>query len=292
MPPSLSLELTQLTVSYMDIPTLLTFRQASRSSLNLVRSELVTTLFFIVGRFVPNPSLLLAKLDTHGAFISGSTALQFFLRNTDVKPKNLDIFLPYDSLPPLLHHMFTVQAGLVLCTSRPVSDTLPHMLAEQAITIRTPYGDVNLWQSNAHTSFLPMACGPTSAHFLYVNTTHFGCGYPTLLFNNRAIVGHPHLVDFDLAITKCKKRKLDLRLFTHMWNDLAHHGPCAAKHFSCPAQERTFSDKGSLRARMHPLKHDVVEPGVVWRLDCRPCGRGCALPTSGLPLPRLLNNLI
>ncbi|KAL1945771.1 hypothetical protein VTO73DRAFT_1773 [Trametes versicolor] len=235
---SLSLEMTQLAISYMDIPTLLNFRQTSRTSLKLVRSELVTTLFFILGRFVPNPSLLLAKLDTHGGFISGSAALQFFLRHTNVQPNNVDIYLPYDSLPPLLHHMFTVQAGLVLSACHNVSDTLPHILAEQVIRIRTPYGDVNLWQSNAHTPFLPMACGPTSAHILYVNSTHFGCGYPGLLFQNRAIVGHPGIVDFDLTVNKCKNRHLDLRLFTNMWRDLAHQGSCAAKQFACPAQEQ------------------------------------------------------
>ncbi|KAL1940978.1 hypothetical protein VTO73DRAFT_7614 [Trametes versicolor] len=279
-------------IIYMDFATLLTYRQTSHDSLDLVRRQLVKTMFLLVGRFVPNPRILLMKLERHGAFVAGSCALQFFLRHADVDPQDLDIFIPVDSMPRMLAHFLVDQAGIIIPSRFPDSSDLDHVLAEKAVTLSTSFGRVTLWQSEAHTPFLPITCGPTSFNFVYMNTRYFGCAYPTLLFNHRGIFGKPDAPGFEAALEKCRGRGLDVRLFTHMWRDLAHHGPCAAAYYACPAQQRTFSDAGSLNARLLPHLYEPLDAEVVWRLDDRPCGSACAQPTVELPIPRLLQNIL
>ncbi|EIW52158.1 uncharacterized protein TRAVEDRAFT_53586 [Trametes versicolor FP-101664 SS1] len=262
--PTLSLETTSIIVSLMDIPSLMVFRATSKASLALVKNDLTRSLRRIVSNFVPNPTLLLEKLDRHHAFISGSVALQFFLRGSPIRPRNLDIFLPIGSLPPLFHHMLVEQASyLIHSFAFPhVALIPPHFLVEQAVAFQTPLGTVTLWQSEAHTAFLPIISAPTSIHILYVSPRYFGCGYPTLLFALRAIIGRPDVAGFEDAVRSCCKRGIQLRFFTRMWPDWTHHGSCAARYFACPSQQRTLSDAGSLKARIDPLVDLEVEPRV------------------------------
>ncbi|KAH9848087.1 hypothetical protein C2E23DRAFT_740328 [Lenzites betulinus] len=282
-------------VVYMDLPTMLAFRATSKQALRLVTRDLTRSLFLIVARFVPNPALLLAKLTRHNTFVSGSAGLQFFLRDLSVSPSNLDIFLPVDSLPPLLYHMLAEQGAFLIHPTPGSATIIPppwHFLAEQGFILQTPRGMVTLWQSGVNTPFLPIVCAPTSIQILYVNPRHFGCGYPSLLFARRALIARPNVEGFDEAVTKCQHRGIELRFFTHLWPDLAHHGPCASHLYLCPSQQRTLSDAGSLKARMHPFVDPEVELNVVWRLDDRPCGYSCALPTPQLPVARLLQNML
>lgn len=292
--PALSPCLTALVTAQMDLPTLLVFRTTSQNGLRVVRKELATTLKAIVSRFVPNPKLLLVKLDKLNAVVGGPAALAFFLRGLDVHPKHLDIFVPIDCMPPFVHHILVDQGGLQL---RPPTAVITHpppwdLPDEQCVAFRTPLGEVNLWQSEAHTPFLPIITGPTSLHILYVSPRYFGSAYPTLLFAHRALVARPDTTGFDAVVRECARLKINLRFFASMWSDLAHHGPCASKVFLCPSQQRTFSDAGSLRARFNPLVDGELDAEVVWRLDYRPCGAKCAEPTIQLPLPCLLSNIL
>lgn len=281
-------------VSYMDLPSLMVFRATCKPSLLIVEKDLTRSLLRTVSRFVPNPALLLEKLARHDAFIAGSAALEFFLRYSHIGPKNLDIFIPIGSMPPLLHHLFIEQAAYLVHPddAQDAPPPPPHFLVEQAFAFQTPVGAVTLWQSEAHTPFLPIISSPTSIHIVYVNPRYFGCGYPKLLFALRALIGRPDVIGFDEAAWKCFGRGIELRFFMRMWAEWAYHGPCAARYFACPSQQRTLSDAGSLKARMKPLADVVMEPNVVWRLDNRPCGAACSLPTPELPVARLLHNVL
>lgn len=290
--PIFSKSITVDIITHMDLATLLTYRQTSRTSFELVSKQLMKTMLLLVGRFVPNPVLLLNKLERHGAFVAGSTALQFFLRHVDIDPQDLDIFLPYDSMSRMLNHFLVEQGGVVIPPQSPYRPFLSHILVEQSVSLSTPYGRVTLWQSETHTPFLPITCAPTSVHFVYMNPRYFGCAYPTLLFKYRGIFGRPDTPGFEASLAKCRDRGLDLRFFTNLWNDTAYHGPCAAEYYACPAQQRTFSDAGSLNARMLPTLYESLDAEVAWRLDDRPCGSACAQPTVELPIPRLLQNIM
>ncbi len=278
---------------FMDLPSLMVLRATSKSSLKLVEDMLTRSLRRIVSRFVPYPTALLEKLERHSAFVGGSAALEFFLRHSRIGPNNLDIFVPFGSLPPLFHHMLVCQASYLIHPSSIQAAAPPdHFLVEQAVTFQTLVGIVTLWQSEAHTPFLPIVSSPTSIHILYVNPRYFGCAYPRLLFASRGLIARPDISGFDVAANKCRQRGIELRFFTRTWPDLAHHGTCAARYFACPSQQRTLSDAGSLKARMKPLEDEELEPDVVWRLDERPCGSRCALPTVELPVARLLQNIL
>ncbi|KAH9852847.1 hypothetical protein C2E23DRAFT_729789, partial [Lenzites betulinus] len=266
--PVFSRCITALIVSNMDLPTILVFRTTSRENLCIAKQELRKTLRSILSQFVPKPGMLAAKLNRLNAVVGGSAGLAFFLRHLDVCPTHLDIFIPIGCMPPFFHHILTDQSGTLIFPVMPTNgvDPLPENLPdEECFTFRTPCGCINLWQSEAHTPFLPIVTGPTSLHILYVSPRHFGCAYPKLLFSTRALVARPDTSGFDSVVSECVRLKIDLRFFTNGWEDLASHGPCASKVFLCPSQQRTFSDAGSLRGRMNPLVDGELDAEVVWR---------------------------
>ena len=78
-------------LSFRDMTRL---RQCSKRTLAGVGMEHRASLCRIVGRFVPDPQSLCEALEERHAFVGGSCALLFFLRDVDFQPSNLDVYVP------------------------------------------------------------------------------------------------------------------------------------------------------------------------------------------------------
>lgn len=272
--------------SFIDsLPNLLDMRTTSRHFDLAVAIELRFTLYRLVRRFIASPGHLLLKLEETHTSVGGSAALLFFLRNASFHPNNLDLFVPHDAYPILLHHICVEQGGTVerlRTTMDPDGQDLEDRSLDSIATVQTARGHILVHRSANHEALAPVARSWCSAHVTFVNPRYFGTAFPNLLFARRAIVG---TFSFDVGRLVRKYRNLgfDFRLATHMWSDL-DHPQCAAGHWACHTQPRTFNDAGALCAPMTSRMEErpsAFRSDMRWRLDVRPCGGRCLEDIDG-----------
>ena len=112
---------------------------------------------------------------------------------------------------------------------------------------------------------------------VYVSPLRYGCGYPTLLFAHRGLLGDgesPLAEEEHIVIAQ--QRGFDLRFDASHWGEM-DIADCGRSVWVCAAQERSFIDEGSLRGRIAPLQGAPLQYANRWRLDLRPCSGGCLL---------------
>ena len=85
-------------MEFSEFVMLARWRTVSHTCYRLVACCLRNRYNSLVSRFVPDVFLFNSLLFCHGAIVSGSVALRFFLPNARWKPTDLDIYVPYTHL--------------------------------------------------------------------------------------------------------------------------------------------------------------------------------------------------
>ena len=100
---SLSDDIVWLLVSYSDFRTVLAWRLTCRKNFTIAASVLFTRYRNLVKPFVSNTDAFSEALRRHGAVISGSLALYYFIPCSTWYPNDMDIYVSYDNFPAFLH---------------------------------------------------------------------------------------------------------------------------------------------------------------------------------------------
>ena len=257
------------------------FRLACRATCHAVEEELKREMERIVGLFVPQPAVLLERLDAHRGVVGGSCALKFFLREHDIEPHNLDVYVPKGGYVALLQHLTYLQERPPTEDFTFAVDPTPlgRTLASRGLdTIARCEGvggfRVNLYRArNAADPLPPIARSWCSLLINFFSYRYYGAAYPALLFRGRGVVGRRASREDEL-VSYWGSRGLDLRLEPHQWSDLGLSPPTHAK-YSCPGALRSFEDPGALYARVRLLQDELPSTPLRWRLDDRMCGGSC-----------------
>ncbi len=271
--------------SSLDFRSLLHLRATSRALLDVATTELRSSLCYILRQFVPKPEQLLALLDTVQGYVAGTAATQFLLRDWKggLEPgEPLTLYVPPAGYDQVIQHLCDLQSASTLSNCCSTVDTMDYFELEgisAEASLHTPYGIVSVCQSDRSDALYACAARARASHLIaYTNGRYFGCGYPLLLFMHYSLITyqgclHPE----DSVLDEHQRHGISIRMFSRQWADLRAkgHDRCAADKWCCPAQLRTFHDRGSLCARFHPLATEPLHSRVKWRLDTRPCGGTC-----------------
>ena len=262
----------------LDMPAILKFRTASTSALRITITELSTSLERLLGPFVDKPSELLTTITHMQAFIGGDVALRFFLRAAEFTPLALDIHVAHGDLESMVEYLCNDHGATKLPHRGPPTppDALYTQFIERQVRLRTPTGrELRVIESAIDEPRAPIACGPSSHLFVYVNAAAFGAAYPKLLFAKRGLLGRA-TVDPVEVVRNATKRQITVRARAREWDDL-HFPGCGATKGLCATQGRTFDDQRALCARVDPRAGQRLASGVIWRLTVEPCGGGCLM---------------
>ena len=102
-PSSLADDVIWLLVSFCDFRTMMAWRFTSRKNFAIVASVLRARYKDLVKPFVANVYAFNDALRRHGAVISGSVALYYFIPCDTWSPNDMDVYVSYDEFPALLH---------------------------------------------------------------------------------------------------------------------------------------------------------------------------------------------
>ena len=100
---SLSDDIAWLLVSYCDFGTVLAWRLTSRKHFAMAASVLFARYRDLIKPFVSNTHAFSDALRRHGAVISGSLALYYFIPCSTWQPNDMDVYVSYDEFPAFLH---------------------------------------------------------------------------------------------------------------------------------------------------------------------------------------------
>ena len=98
---SLSAELQQRIIFFLDMPTLRSLRYVSQEAAQLVEEELTQSLHTLLKPFTTHPQEFLRVLQNSGAIIGGDVAIAFMARDLRIIPTALTIYTPLDNPYPL-----------------------------------------------------------------------------------------------------------------------------------------------------------------------------------------------
>lgn len=260
----------------LDLASVLTLRRVSVATQIGVAEHLASYLQDLLRRYLPDPQSFLSALTFSSGYIVGSLAVAFLLRDAAFHPDGIDVVLPHsERFTAFLFHLLTVQHGRLEYHSNIRSLRVEAKRGVCAVGhVRTPLGYVYIYQSKTRHALLPVTMSSITAQYSYVTAGHFGCAYPDLLFERRALLGDVTTV-LAPTVADYESRGFSIKLFASHWSDRADEDLCASEDHECPAQERTFYDEGALRCRIRPLERRPLKPRVAWRLDVRPCGGLC-----------------
>ena len=192
-----------LLVAHCDILTVLVWRRASRKHFAIAASVLRARYKDLVQPFVSNTEALSDALRRHGAVISGSMALYFFVPCSSWYPGDLDIYVSYDEFPALLR---TLENDPML-QFRPVSPTgawpLPLSISLEIAEIRklsTPSRRVvDVIRSQRSTPVSPLIQFWTSMLVNFITPDACVATFPRMVFNGRGYIKEVGMTSRDEA---------------------------------------------------------------------------------------------
>lgn len=301
----------------MDLASIVSWRQTCIANYAQSTASLDRTLLKLLNPFVSHPSVLLRLVADYGAVIGGETALAYIRRDEVFRPRTLEIFAGRLQFGPLCRAISsssrlstdivrtaTYAAVYPLCTERDVEETL-------VVHLRSGL-DLYVRQSSTPSPLSPVARAVCTALMNFVTPRSFGCAYPRLTLNGRALlcdvgmrsVDHldaaamAALVELGIETAVCPAHWPEYRLWSSTPDDVDSLNACWRSHHICPDQARYFGDRGSFVDYVSPLECGAKElravrappfgATIVWRLsssyrcvmDCD--GRDVLLPRGVL----------
>ena len=187
--------------------TVFKWRMVSHEHFYIANSVLRARYTSLVRPFVQNTSALNTALRTHGAVISGSIALQFFLSSDDWSPNDMDIYVAhseFDEFTKTLEHnpalQFTPhpQSGTIALSA---TDSLEIAEVRRYTTLTGRMVDVIRSRRDSPVSPLVQFWTSLLVNFVYPD----GCAsaYPRMMFNGRGYVREYGMTATD-HIAMCK----------------------------------------------------------------------------------------
>ncbi|KAI0702097.1 hypothetical protein C8Q76DRAFT_802389 [Earliella scabrosa] len=260
-------------LSFKDV---LALRTASTRHLEAVAKVMDLTQDEIIGRFVSDPAALKNMLVREDTYVGGSAALAFFIRDGTVVPNALDLYTPLSCHAAVVSEVMKVHGARVMWRCEEGNDYGEDLFGRRLFGITylaTTKGLVMVHGSATRDPLAPIVRGWCTAVTNFFHPHSFGCGYPLLLFQRRALVGTSRRHKA-ARVRKYIQRGFEFRLASHMWPDL-QHPRCVAEFWCCPVQARSFNDRGALVSRIRPLEGTLPQTTLKWRLDFRLCGQPC-----------------
>ncbi|KAL1942586.1 hypothetical protein VTO73DRAFT_6188 [Trametes versicolor] len=301
IPPELVVEIADM----CDLPSLLALRLTSSYLGKHVHSVLQSDLAALLRHYVDVPDALLGHMSTTGALIGGLAALSFLLRDRSMRPPSLDIFVALQEaeyLEILLGRDVTRGMQLVSTVDYDAlnPDNTPPQTSRVVTYLCVSGRLLTIHKSTSPSALDPIALSPTTALINWVSPHAFGCGYPELSLNRRAIAspGPPAYPANGAVFVHLDNHGFDTQLSPWFWSryeelvmpsDRRCYRPCLRRLYMCPGQGRYFGDAGTLLNvfDLHGTDHAVMRSkrqlpygvSLVWRLpfgggpcDCC-CGR-------------------
>ncbi|KAI0711636.1 hypothetical protein C8Q76DRAFT_797907 [Earliella scabrosa] len=263
-------------------------------------------------QYIPCVREFLRILTECRALIGGVFALGFLLRDPEIDPGFMDIYVndlwfqvlvEYLVYSPILSPTLTFKgvtiSGASLRERRDIRRTA---------SFSNPHGlSINVHESSTVSACSPISRAYTSALMNYITDHSFACAYPRLTFARKGLVS-----DLNLDIVTDEEFCALASLLRSGWvfaSDLSQWPnlrlgnpsptlpgtyPCARSVFACPDQGRYFGDLGSLVAFIDPMADDYraafrrgLPPYghmVAWRMwGSSMCMDGCAVNDTVLP---------
>ena len=299
-------------IQEMDLPTLVAWRAACRTtylqSVRILKAELHGA----VGVFVPCTHGLLRVLTECGAIIGGEFALSLLLRGDSFSPGRMDIFVnnsTFNLLMDRMRHSSAIAAHVDWTGSFSMTPAYAHTRdISRRETFKTSRGRIiHVYEAFGVSPCSVLARSWCTALMNFVGEFSFGCAYPRLTFSKHALVS-------DLRVsTLADEEYVTMARLIEAGYDLVHEPTqlpayihraipdppmgtfrCLAELFICPDQGRHFGDRGAMVVFFDPLRGDsrnarvlAVAPfGVMaaWRMwSSQSCDGNCAQQGGVVP---------
>ena len=256
----------------MDLPSLVCWRKTCTANHAQSTASLSRTLDWLVNVFVSHPTALLRLITEFRAVIGGEVALAYVRRHVPFRPRSLEIFVgrvEYEALcrailsdPHLSRDVVLASDHVVsypLCTQRDIVETLQ-------LRLRSGLG-IQVRRSSTLSPLSPVTRAPCTALMNFVSAQSFGCAYPRLTLNGRALVCDMGAGNVDLADAAAREAVIDMGMDIGdtparwpeycIWSATPSNvetvTACWRTHFICPGQGRYFGDAGSFVGLVAPL---------------------------------------
>lgn len=179
-------------VSFCDVQTVFQLRMVSKQHFDVANSVLRKRFNDLICPFVPQVDLFNDILLTHGAVISGSLALYFFVPCTRWYPSDMDVFVPHSQFAAFTHVLETNPALRLVPYTKPITDLwdlyVPWNPSDslEIIDVRrytTPTGRyIDAMQSRRDTPLSPLVECWTSLLTNFVSPNGCGSACPKPMF--------------------------------------------------------------------------------------------------------------
>ncbi len=285
-----------------DIPTLLAMR-ASCTTLNSHASAILNSeKIALMEHYHEQQEVIWRHLDSARAVVGGLAALSFVLREPRVLPEAMDVYVT-----PLqgehLEQWLEEDEELHMNLSTTVVWTTANPEAGRRHITRTttfPTGNgrfIHIHTATSHSALEPIVSTGVTALMNWVSARAFGCAYPALTLNRRALAcrrddsnrGLHAVYDalenngFEIEQTASAWSEWELQVPPATYH---LHRPCMRTLYLCAWQGRYFGDGGSLvsvfdflcdHERLRSQHQPPYGIGVAWRMWCEevPCSGRC-----------------
>ena len=298
----------------MDLPSILSWRRSCTINYTHATASLTRTLTIAINPFLSHPLAFLETITRYGAVIGGEVALAFVRRHQPFQPVSLEVFSGASLYAPLLRALLSDPrilpdvVGTTITISKYPYNARRDILETTHVHLRNAH-TIHIRRSSTLSPLSPIARSTCTAMVNFVTLHCFGCAYPLLTLNDKALLSdcrNDSNADFDTNVMRTlTEQGIDMAVDPANWHQYRTWSPtptladstkaCWRSHYICPGQGRFFGDRGSLVDFIDPLGTPVAalrEQGappfgtsVIWRLSSTyRCPLSCEVHDSMLPI--------
>lgn len=291
-----------------DLPSILALRRTCRTLYAHAVAILEVDRRNLLLHYVDDPALMWYHITETRAVVGGLAALSFILRDPNILPPTLDVYvssLQGEHLEQMVEEEQDLRIDDIQDYDDPFNELDPNV--NRSVTFRGRNGrSVTIHTSISLSPLEPIAGSPTTALINWVSSDAFACGYPALTLRRRSLGDSPFGPEPLLHSVQRRLRDFgfDIQSEPASWPEYAHLAPpphlpsqqrCLRDWYLCPSQGRFFGDRGSLVTLFDILDVDLAElvrrrlppygHAVAWRLcnTYRPCDGPCTFHNAFLP---------
>ena len=186
---SLATDITWIVVALCDLPTILRWRMTSRTDFWVANSVLRDRFRQLVKPFVGDVVAFSDIIKRHGAVISGSLALYYFVPGENWSPNDMDIYVSYDEFPNFLRAVENHPSLRFAPSTHPPDATICASDSLDIVEVRrytTPTARaVDVIRSRRSNSVSPLVAFWTSLLVNYVTPDSIVSAFPRMVFNGK-----------------------------------------------------------------------------------------------------------
>lgn len=164
----------------------------SRSQFAIANSVLRDRFRQLVKPFVSDVAAFSNALRNHGAVVSGSLALYYFVRCDSWYPNDMDIYVSYDEFPAFLQTVESDPSIRFVPSTQPPASSLTTSESLDIVEVRkyiTPSNrSVDVIRSRRANPVYPLVGFWTSLLVNFVTPDYFASAFPRMVFNGKGYV--------------------------------------------------------------------------------------------------------